>query len=164
MKWHMLCTSINFNFKYHEIYIKTSFRTLRSLTFIKMWRVLISPVNSLQMPRNLKAFLLAQFKLRLQKTIPHRKLKNTTIPAFVVSRAFHWPYRLAHKSSFWARSAIVRARSASERARSASERKCRVLPHQTRKPSERLWESLLAVSRQKSEHVICIKRIFFLFR
>ena len=123
MKWNMLCTSTNFNFKYHEIYIKTSFRTLRSLTFIKMWRVLISPVNSLQMPRNLKAFLLAQFKLRLQKTIPHRKLKNTRITAFVVSRAFHWPYRLAHKSSFWARSAIVRARSASERARSASERK-----------------------------------------
>ena len=92
MKWNMLCTSINFNFKYHEIYNKTSFRTLRSLTFIKMWRVLISPVNSLQMPRNLKAFPLSQFKLRLQKTIPHRKLKNTTITAFVVSRAFHWPY------------------------------------------------------------------------
>ena len=35
--------------------------------------------------------------------------------------------RLAHKSSFWARS--------------ASERKL-VLPNQTRKPSERLWESL----------------------
>ena len=57
--------------------------------------------------------------------------------------------RLAHKSSFWAlarlwaRSAIVRARRASERARSASERK--VLPHQTRKPSERLWESLLVL-------------------
>ena len=67
MKWNMLCTSINFNFKYHEIYIKTSFRTLRSLTFIKMWRVLISPVNSLQMARNLKAFLLSQFKLRLKK-------------------------------------------------------------------------------------------------
>ena len=122
MKWNMLCTSINFNFKYHEIYIKTSFRTLRSLTFIKMWRVLISPMNSLQMPRNLKAFLLAQFKLRLQKTIPHRKLDNTTIPAFVVSCAFHWPYRLAHKSSFWARSAIVRARSASERASAKRER------------------------------------------
>ena len=35
--------------------------------------------------------------------------------------------RLAHKSSFWARS--------------ASERKL-VLPHQTTTPSERLWESL----------------------
>ena len=35
--------------------------------------------------------------------------------------------RLAHKSSFWTRS--------------ASERKL-VLPHQTRKLSERLWESL----------------------
>ena len=92
MKWNMLCTSINFNFKYNEIYIKTSFRTLRLLTFIKMWRVLISLVNSLQMARNLKAFLLAQFKLRLQKTIPHRKLKNTTITAFVASCAFHWPY------------------------------------------------------------------------
>ena len=34
--------------------------------------------------------------------------------------------RLAHKSSFWARS-------------------CRVLPDQTRKPSERLWESLEAM-------------------
>ena len=42
--------------------------------------------------------------------------------------------RLAHKSSFWTRSAIVRARSASERKL--------VLPHQTRKLSERLWESL----------------------
>lgn len=92
MKWNMLCTSINFNFKYNELYIKTSFRTLRLLTFIKMWRVLISLVNSLQMARNLKAFLLAQFKLRLQKTIPHRKQKNTTITAFVASCAFHWPY------------------------------------------------------------------------
>ena len=51
----------------------------------------------------------------------------------LTSRAFERVARL------WARSAIVRARSASERARSASERK---LPHQTRKPSERLWESL----------------------
>ena len=44
-------------------------------------------------------------------------------------------YRLAHKSSFWARSASERSRS------------CRVLPHQTRKPSERLWESLTSLMR-----------------
>ena len=54
----------NFNFKCNEIYIKTSFRTLNSFTFIKMWRVLINLVNSLQMARNLKAFLLSQFKLQ----------------------------------------------------------------------------------------------------
>ena len=48
--------------------------------------------------------------------------------------------RLAHKSSFWARSAIVRAPSA-KRER-ASESSYRVLSHQTRKPCERLWESL----------------------
>ena len=47
--------------------------------------------------------------------------------------------RLAHKSSFWARSATVSAKR--ER---ASERKLRVLPHQTRKPCERLWESLIS--------------------
>ena len=47
----------------------------------------------------------------------------------LTSQAFERVARL------WARSAIVRARS-------ASERKLRVLPHQTRKPSERLWESL----------------------
>ena len=52
------------------------------------------------------------------------------------SRAFERVARL------WARSAIVRARSASEREARASESSCRVLPHQTRKPSERLWESL----------------------
>ena len=55
---------------------------------------------------------------------------------FLTSRAFERVARL------WARSAIVRARSASERARSASERK-QTRPDQTRKPSERLWESLL---------------------
>ena len=43
--------------------------------------------------------------------------------------------RLAHKSSFW-------ARSASER-KLAKACSCPVLPHQTRKPSERLWESLV---------------------
>lgn len=57
----------NFNFKCNEIYIKTSFRTLNSFTFIKTWRVLTNLVNSLQMARNLKAFLLSQFKLRLKK-------------------------------------------------------------------------------------------------
>ena len=128
MKWNMLCTSINFNFKYHEIYIKTSFRTLRSLTFIKMWRVLISPVNSLQMPRNLKAFLLAQFKLRLQKTVPHRKLKNTTID--------------------------------SEKPRGDEPIKY-VCMYVYNNGLCCLMRVPLAVSRQKSEHVICIKRIFF---
>ena len=57
----------NFNFKCNEKYIKTSFWTLNSFTFIKMWRVLINLVNSLQMARNLKALLLSQFKLRLKK-------------------------------------------------------------------------------------------------
>ena len=60
--------------------------------------------------------------------------------------------RLAHKSSFWARSATVSAKrdrtSAErerERERASAKReraKAGVLPHQTRKPSERLWESL----------------------
>ena len=58
--------------------------------------------------------------------------------------------RLAHKSSFSARSATVSAkrdRTSAEREARASERakarrSCRVLPHQTRKPCERLWESL----------------------
>ena len=69
-----------------------------------------------------------------------------------VSSVFSFPPRLAHKSSFWARSATVSAKRdrtsaererASEREARASESSCRVLPHQTRKPSERLWESLL---------------------
>ena len=50
------------------------------------------------------------------------------------SRAFE---RVARQwARQWARSAIV------EREVRTSERKCRVLPHQTRKPCERLWESL----------------------
>ena len=53
----------------------------------------------------------------------------------LTSRAFE---RVARQ---WARSAIVRAPSA-KRER-ASESSCRFLPHQTRKPCERLWESLM---------------------
>ena len=62
-------------------------------------------------------------------------------------------FRLAHKSSFWARSATVSAkrdRTSAERERASS---CRVLPHQTRKPSERLWESLPHQTRKPSERL-----------
>ena len=60
----------------------------------------------------------------------------------LTSRAFE---RVAQQ---WARSAMVRVPSA-KRER-ASESSCRVLPHQTRKPCERLWESLRLSEKVKT--------------
>ena len=89
--------------------------------------------------------------------IKHRSARGVyraTAPALVdllTSGAFE---RVARQ---WARSAIVRAR-ASDNVPTT----CRVLLHQTRKPSERLWESLLHLQNSERRCQNCALRYNFL--